>query len=222
MLDNLMQTLPPAPPCRVAPAARAARSHGRRQLRICRRPRAGTHRRFAGAGWRARRAAPGRNAAGRGGWLIAAPGTLPRSQRQRTAKDHMLEIAAVCLVITALLAYLNHRYLGLPGAIGMMAASLALSLALVGLDAAGIAGTAHALRQYAEDAGALRRLLECADAGHAVDAAVRRRTACRPQAVEDLPLAGGGTGRAGHDAVDRSPWATACGPHCRSWTCNCR
>jgi CPA1 family monovalent cation:H+ antiporter len=62
----------------------------------------------------------------------------------------MLEIAAVCLVITALLAYLNHRFLSLPGAIGMMAASLALSLALVGLDAAGIAGTAHVLRQYAE------------------------------------------------------------------------
>jgi CPA1 family monovalent cation:H+ antiporter len=62
----------------------------------------------------------------------------------------MLEIAAVCLVITALLGYLNHRYLGLPGAIGMMAASLALSLALVGLDAAGIVGTAHVLRQYAE------------------------------------------------------------------------
>jgi len=62
----------------------------------------------------------------------------------------MLEIAAVCLVITALLGYLNHRYLGLPGAIGMMAASLALSLALVGLDAAGIIGSAHVLRLYAE------------------------------------------------------------------------
>jgi CPA1 family monovalent cation:H+ antiporter len=62
----------------------------------------------------------------------------------------MLEIAAVCLVITALLGYLNHRYLGLPGAIGMMAASLALSLALVGLDAAGITGSAHVLRLYAE------------------------------------------------------------------------
>jgi CPA1 family monovalent cation:H+ antiporter len=62
----------------------------------------------------------------------------------------MLEIAAACLVITALLGYLNHRFLGLPGTIGMMAASLALSLVLVGLDAAGITGTAHVLRQYAE------------------------------------------------------------------------
>jgi CPA1 family monovalent cation:H+ antiporter len=59
----------------------------------------------------------------------------------------MLEIAAVCLVITALLAYLNHRFIGLPIAIGMMAASLTLSLALVALDAAGIT---RGLRQYEE------------------------------------------------------------------------
>jgi CPA1 family monovalent cation:H+ antiporter len=59
----------------------------------------------------------------------------------------MLEVAAVCLVITALLAYLNHRYIGLPTAIGMMAASLTLSLALVGLDVAGIT---RGLRQYEE------------------------------------------------------------------------
>jgi monovalent cation:H+ antiporter, CPA1 family len=59
----------------------------------------------------------------------------------------MLEVAAVCLVITALLAYLNHRYVGLPSAIGMMAASLTLSLALVWLDSAGIT---RGLRQYEE------------------------------------------------------------------------
>jgi monovalent cation:H+ antiporter, CPA1 family len=59
----------------------------------------------------------------------------------------MLEVAAVCLVITALLAWLNERYVGLPTAIGMMAASLALSLALVGLDATGIT---RSLRQYEE------------------------------------------------------------------------
>lgn len=60
----------------------------------------------------------------------------------------MLEVAAVCLVITALLAYLNHRYVGLPATIGMMAASLTLSLALVGLDAAGITRIAGDLHQY--------------------------------------------------------------------------
>ena len=59
----------------------------------------------------------------------------------------MLEIAAVCLVITALLAYLNHRYIGLPTAIGMMAASLVLSLALIGLD---LTGVTRGLRQYEE------------------------------------------------------------------------
>jgi CPA1 family monovalent cation:H+ antiporter len=59
----------------------------------------------------------------------------------------MLEVTAVCLVITALLAYLNQRYIGLPTVIGMMAASLTLSLALVALDAAGIS---FGLRQYEE------------------------------------------------------------------------
>jgi monovalent cation:H+ antiporter, CPA1 family len=59
----------------------------------------------------------------------------------------MLDIAASCLVITALLAYLNHRFIGLPTTIGVMAAALVFSLALVGLDALGIA---PGLRQYEE------------------------------------------------------------------------
>lgn len=59
----------------------------------------------------------------------------------------MLEIAAICLVITALLAYLNHRFVGLPTTIGVMASALILSLVLIGLDTVGIA---HALRQYEE------------------------------------------------------------------------
>ncbi len=50
----------------------------------------------------------------------------------------MFEIAAIFIVITALLAYLNKRFLGLPIAIGVMVAALLLSLALLGLDAAGI------------------------------------------------------------------------------------
>ena len=50
----------------------------------------------------------------------------------------MLEIAAIFIVITATLAYLNQRLLGLPIAIGVMVAALLLSLALLGLDAAGI------------------------------------------------------------------------------------
>lgn len=59
----------------------------------------------------------------------------------------MLEIVATCLVVTALLAYLNHRFIGLPITIGVMVAALLLSLGLVALDAAGIG---HGLRQYEE------------------------------------------------------------------------
>ena len=59
----------------------------------------------------------------------------------------MLDIAAVCLVITALLAYLNHRFVGMPTTIGVMAAALVFSLVLVGLDAL---GQDYGLRQYEE------------------------------------------------------------------------
>ncbi len=59
----------------------------------------------------------------------------------------MLNIAATGLVITALLAYLNHRFVGMPTTIGVMATALAFSLALVGLDAMGLA---YGLRQYEE------------------------------------------------------------------------
>ncbi len=55
----------------------------------------------------------------------------------------MLDIAATCLVITALLAYVNHRFVGMPTAIGVMATALAFSLALVGLDAIGVAQSLH-------------------------------------------------------------------------------
>jgi CPA1 family monovalent cation:H+ antiporter len=51
----------------------------------------------------------------------------------------MLDIAATCLVVTALLAYLNHRFIGLPTSIGVMASALGLSLLLVGLNALGLA-----------------------------------------------------------------------------------
>ena len=51
----------------------------------------------------------------------------------------MLDIIALCLVITALLAYLNHRFVGLPTAIGVMATALGLSLVIVGLNALGVA-----------------------------------------------------------------------------------
>lgn len=59
----------------------------------------------------------------------------------------MLDIVASCLVITALLAYLNHRFIGLPITIGVMVSALMMSLSLVALDALGIAS---GLRQYEE------------------------------------------------------------------------
>ena len=51
----------------------------------------------------------------------------------------MFDVAVIVLVVTALLAYLNARFLKLPMTIGVMACSMALSLALAGLDALGLA-----------------------------------------------------------------------------------
>jgi len=59
----------------------------------------------------------------------------------------LLDIAASLLVLTALLSYVNQRWLGLPTTIGVMATSLALSLVLVALDAVGLAGGLHAQEQ---------------------------------------------------------------------------
>lgn len=50
----------------------------------------------------------------------------------------MLDLAAIFLVITAVLAYLNHRYVGLPTTIGVMGIALVLSILLIALDAVGI------------------------------------------------------------------------------------
>lgn len=63
--------------------------------------------------------------------------------RDEAARLTMLDIAAIFLVFTALLAYLNHRFIGLPTTIGVMAASMALSLLLIGLDRLGIASALH-------------------------------------------------------------------------------
>jgi CPA1 family monovalent cation:H+ antiporter len=55
----------------------------------------------------------------------------------------MLDIAASLLVLTALLAVVNQRVLRLPPTIGLMAMSLALSLALVALDTLHLGGWLH-------------------------------------------------------------------------------
>ncbi len=56
----------------------------------------------------------------------------------------MFDIAVVCLVLTALLAWVNQRFVGLPTTIGVMAIALLLSIALIGLDRLGFG----ALRGY--------------------------------------------------------------------------
>lgn len=56
----------------------------------------------------------------------------------------MFDIAVVCLVVTAVLAYVNHRFVGLPTTIGVMAIALLLSLGLIALDRLGFG----ALRDY--------------------------------------------------------------------------
>ena len=50
----------------------------------------------------------------------------------------MLDITAICLVLTALLAYVNFRYLRLPKTIGVMVTALLLSLAIILLDFVGV------------------------------------------------------------------------------------
>jgi CPA1 family monovalent cation:H+ antiporter len=52
----------------------------------------------------------------------------------------MLDIAATYLTLTALLAYLNHRFVKLPATIGVMAIALLLSTILLGLNALGFSG----------------------------------------------------------------------------------
>jgi len=60
---------------------------------------------------------------------------------------HLLDVVALLVSLTALLAYVNQRFVGLPTAIGVMVIALALSLLLIGLDALGLA---HGLRGYEE------------------------------------------------------------------------
>ena len=50
----------------------------------------------------------------------------------------MLDITAICLVVTALLAYLSHRFTRLPTTIGVMVIALGLSLAIVLLNRFGL------------------------------------------------------------------------------------
>lgn len=59
----------------------------------------------------------------------------------------MLELSASLVVITALLAYVNQRFVGLPPTIGVMSIALVLSCAFVGLDKLGIPALSNFERQ---------------------------------------------------------------------------
>ena len=59
----------------------------------------------------------------------------------------MLDIAAACLVVTALLAYVNHRVTKLPTTIGVMVIALVISLTIIALSRLGLD---HGLRSYEE------------------------------------------------------------------------
>ena len=52
----------------------------------------------------------------------------------------MFDITVTCLVLTALVAYVNRRFVGLPTVIGVMTIALLLSFALIGLDKLGVPG----------------------------------------------------------------------------------
>jgi len=55
----------------------------------------------------------------------------------------LFELASIFLVLTALLAYANQRFIGLPISIGVMVIALVLSFALFGLDKAGLFEGVH-------------------------------------------------------------------------------
>ena len=59
----------------------------------------------------------------------------------------MLNIVAILLVLAAVFAFINHRYIKLPSTIGVMALALVVSLALAVLSSLGFEG----LHDYMED-----------------------------------------------------------------------
>lgn len=81
----------------------------------------------------------------------AGPGALSETKARRDWRARararmiwperpMFDIAITCLVLTAVLAYFNRRYVGLPTTIGVMVIALALSFVLIGLNALGVTG----------------------------------------------------------------------------------
>jgi monovalent cation:H+ antiporter, CPA1 family len=61
-----------------------------------------------------------------------------------------IQIVALVVSLTAVLAYLNARFIKLPSQVGMLATALACSLGVVGLDALGVIDASHVRRVVAE------------------------------------------------------------------------
>ena len=72
----------------------------------------------------------------------------------------MLDLSASLVVITALLAYVNQRFVGLPPTIGVMSIALVLSCAFVGLDKLGIPTLSNFERQLVGSIDFSRMLLQ--------------------------------------------------------------
>ena len=130
----------------------------------------------------------------------------------------MIDIAAACLVVTALLAWINRRFVGLPTSIGVMAASMLLSFVAIALDAN------HLLRAPHVAAEELARSVDFSDVvmqgmlsfllfagGVHVDVRALRRFR-----TPVLVLAFVGT------LCRRSSSAALMACCCRSWACRCR
>lgn len=60
----------------------------------------------------------------------------------------MLDIVSICIVVTALLAYANYRWVNLPTTIGVMAIALLMSLLVVGLDQLGLDPGIHSYGEH--------------------------------------------------------------------------
>ena len=59
---------------------------------------------------------------------------------KQNSKMHILDITAVLTTLAAVLSYINHRFVRLPSAIGLMFIALCLSLGLIALGKLGLAG----------------------------------------------------------------------------------
>ena len=140
-----------------------------------------------------------------------------RSRDKRRMLD-LFEIAALLLVLSAVFAWINVRFIGLPQTIGLLLMALA-RLAGADRDRRRLAGVEHPRDLHGRRRA--DRLLRHADARHARLPALRRRAAGRFRPAEGRALAGRRAGddrrdhvdgdrRRRHLAASRARWASTC------------